>query len=161
MRFKTRRPNRLCLDRAHLCRALSRHPREMDIRRPRIVPIVIAFAAWASACSPVLEMTRPSPTDLSQFQTGAARDSVIEQLGPPLATNAQADGTSCDTYQLYTKGYGVAGKVPVALVETAADVFTVGLAEVVLTPAEGVTRNETHPVTFCYRDGKLSSVASG
>ncbi len=46
-------------------------------------------------------------------------------------------------YQLYTKGYGAEGKVPIVVAEAAADVFTIGLAELGLTPAEGVTRNET------------------
>ncbi len=121
---------------------------------------LISMAAFVGACSPVLEVTRPTPTDLSQFQTGDARDSIIERLGPPLATNVQSDGESCDSYQLYTKGYGAVGKVPIAVAEAAADVFTIGLAEVVMTPAEGVTRNEKHPVTFCYRDGKLSRVTA-
>jgi hypothetical protein len=107
---------------------------------------------WLGACSPVLEATRPTPTDLGQFQTGAARDSVVERLGPPLTSRTEPDGANCDLYQLYTKGYGAGGKIPIAVAEAAADVVTLGLAEVLLTPAEGATRNEKHPVTFCYRD---------
>ena len=115
-------------------------------------------AILLGACSPVLEATRPTPTNLSQFQTGDARDSVVQRLGPPLTTNSAPDGASCDLYQLYTRGYGAGGKAPIMLAETAADVVTLGLAEVILTPTEGVTRNEKHPVTFCYRDGKLLRV---
>ena len=37
----------------------------------------------------------------------------------------------------------------------AADFFTLGLAEVALTPTEGVTKNEKHPVTVCYNGQKL------
>src|SRR5271167_2074695 len=112
------------------------------MRRFNILLVLIPMTALVSACSPVLEVTRPTPTDLSQIQTGDTRDSVIGRLGPPLTTNTEAGGASCDLYQLYTKGYGVEGKVPIAVAETAADVFTLGLAEVVLTPAEGATRNE-------------------
>jgi hypothetical protein len=131
------------------------------MKHSRILLVLIPLAAFAGACSPVLEVTRPTPTDLGQFQTGDSRDSVIGQLGPPLATNPESDGTSCDKYQLYTKGYGAEGKVPIAVAEVAADVFTLGAAELLMTPAEGVTRNEKHPVTFCYRDGKLQSVTGG
>ncbi len=116
------------------------------------------LALLTASCSPVLEATRPTPTDLAQFQAGDSRDSVIERLGAPLTTNNGSDGASCDLYQLYTKGYGAGGKVPIVLAETAADVFTLGMAEAVLTPVEGATRNEKHPVTFCYRDGKLLRV---
>ncbi len=131
------------------------------IRNSAVLPALIAMAILGAACSPVMEVTRPTPTDLTQFQTGDTRDSVIGRLGPPLTTNPESGGASCDLYQLYTKGYGAEGKVPIAVAEAAADVFTLGLAEVVMTPAEGVTRNEKHPVTFCYRDGKLSQVTGG
>ena len=131
------------------------------MRHFAISMVLMAAAGFVGACSPVLEATRPTPTDLSQFQTGDARTSIVDRLGPPLATKTEGDGSSCDLYQLYTKGYGAEGKVPIAVAEAAADFFTIGLAEVVMTPAEGVTRNEKHPVTFCYRDGKLLQVTAG
>jgi hypothetical protein len=34
----------------------------------------------------------------------------------------------------------------------------VKFAEAITTPAEGATENEQHPVTFCYRDGRLLRV---
>ena len=49
-------------------------------------------------------------------------------------------------------------KSPLAVAESAADVFTLGLAEAVLTPTEGVTKNEQHPVTFCYKNNSLVRV---
>jgi hypothetical protein len=77
--------------------------------RPSGIWLFPALAAvLLGACSPVLEATRPTPADLSGFQPGDPRDSVIERLGPPLTTSSEADGTSCDMYQLYTKGYGAA-----------------------------------------------------
>jgi hypothetical protein len=57
---------------------------------------------------------------------------------------------SCDIYHLYTKGPNAAGKAGIALVEGAADVFTLGLAEVVTTPVEAGTKNSLYPVTMCY-----------
>ena len=70
----------------------------------------------------------------------------------------EPDGATCDYYKLYTRGYGAGGKIPIAVGEAAADVFTIGLAEIVLTPTEGVTRNEKHPVAFCYVNQKLVRV---
>ncbi len=65
---------------------------------------------------------------------------------------------SCDVYKLYTRGPGGVGKGVIAAGEGAADVVTLGLAEVIFTPLEAGTRNARHSVTFCYeKDGKLLS----
>lgn len=106
-------------------------------------------------CSVYVEATRPTPTDLDEFQIGQTRDSVLERLGAPLSSAVESNGASCDLYELYTKGYGAGGKIPIAIAEGAADVVTLGLAEVLLTPTEGVTKNEKHPITFCYKEQKL------
>ena len=115
--------------------------------------------AWIHGCSVYMENTRPTPTDLVEFSPGTTRDDVLAKLGAPISSTPQPGGTSCDLYRLYTKGYGETGKIPISVLETAADVFTIGLAEIVLTPAEAMTKNDQHPVDFCYRDQKLVSVA--
>lgn len=112
----------------------------------------------AAGCSVYMEATRPTPVDLSQYEVGETRDSVLERLGSPMSTVAESDGASCDIYELYTRGYGAGGKIPIAVAEGAADLFTLGLAEIVLTPTEGVTKNEKHPVTFCYKDQKIARI---
>jgi hypothetical protein len=131
-------------------------------RRAKVLSFRLAALALAmtalSGCSIAMEANRPTPVDLSQFQPGDTRDSVVEKLGDPVSAKTDASGASCDHYNLYTHGYGAAGKAGVALLEGAADVFTLGAAEVLLSPAEIVTKNETHPVTFCYRDGKLAQI---
>ena len=115
----------------------------------------VSLATCMAACSVVMEATRPTPVDLNYFQTGMTRDQVLDKLGAPDTTAIESDGASCDFYKLYTRGYGAGGKVPIAVAEAAADAFTLGLAEVVLTPTEGVTRNEKHPVQFCYHGQTL------
>jgi len=76
----------------------------------------------------VHESTRPTPVDLNEYQEGMSRDAVLEKLGAPDTSAVEANGMSCDFYKLYTKGYGAGGKIPIALAEGAADVFTLGLA---------------------------------
>jgi len=105
-----------------------------------------------------MEATRPTPIDLEKFHPGDSRTSVMEQLGSPVDTSKGSGGDSCDLYLLYLRGYGTAGKVPIAIVESAADFFTIGLAEIVLSPTEAVTRNEKRPVWFCYQNDALLSV---
>jgi hypothetical protein len=122
------------------------------------IKFALLTLALSASCSVYMEATRPTPVDLSQFQPGQNRDYVLEQLGAPQSTVPESDGASCDYYKLYTRGYGAGGKIPLALVESAADVFTLGLAEAVLTPTEGATKNELHPVTFCYKSNALVRV---
>ncbi len=119
--------------------------------------VVIIMAAWTVAgCSVYMESTRPTPVDLTQFHNGDSRDTIVERLGSPQSSVTESDGANCDLYQLYTHGYGAGGKVPIAVLEGAADVVTLGLAEVLLTPAEAVTKNEQHQVGFCYKGQQLA-----
>ncbi len=122
-----------------------------------IVAVVLVASGLflAAGCSVYMEATRPTPVDLSEYDIGQSRDSVLERLGSPQNTVVESDGASCDLYQLYTKGYGAGGKIPIAVAEGAADFFTLGLAEIVLTPTEGVTKSEKHPIAFCYKDQKI------
>jgi hypothetical protein len=129
----------------------------MKIRRALSFGLVGAAVSLA-ACSPVMESNRPDPIDLKQFTVGEDRIKVITTLGAPMSTVENA-GNSCDVYQLYTHGPGASGKVAIAAGEAVADVFTLGLAEVVFTPVEAGTKNAKHTVTFCYgADTKLVSV---
>jgi hypothetical protein len=107
-------------------------------------------------CSVYMEANRPTPVDLTQFHNGDSRENVLEKIGTPQSSGEDSDGANCDFYRLYTHGYGNGGKVPIALLEGAADVVTLGLAEVLLTPTEAVTKNEEHRITFCYKDQKLT-----
>jgi hypothetical protein len=123
--------------------------------RLRHILLVLCFV---SGCSVFMEATRPTPVDLGKFHPGDSRSSVTQELGSPVTTSKGAGGTSCDLYLLYTKGYGIAAKAPIAVGELAADVFTIGLAEIVLSPTEAATRNEKRTVWFCYQNDALLSV---
>ncbi len=108
-----------------------------------------------NGCSIFMEASRPSPVDLSQFTAGESHQQVLEELGPPAGTLVDSDGAQCDTYHLYTHGYGAATKVAIATGEAAADVFTLCLTELVFTPFEMATENSQHPVVFCYQSDRL------
>jgi hypothetical protein len=114
-----------------------------------------------------MEANRPTPTDLHKFEVGQSRDSVRQRLGPPDDSVVQTDGTNCDRYLLYTKGYGTGGKAGVALLEGAADVLTLGLTEIVLTPTEALTKSRSHiggselPACVCLGLGEGTRLAGG
>jgi hypothetical protein len=105
-------------------------------------------------CAPLMEASRPNPIDLSQFHPGDNRTSIVRILGPPITSDN--DGKKwCDVYHLYTHGPNLARKSGISLLEVGADVFTLGLAEVVTAPLEAATENDRYPVTFCYSQGAL------
>ena len=123
-----------------------------------ILGLSLLASLSAGGCSTVLEATRPDPVDLGEFKRGEARLEVVGEVGAPLSSVKDQD-KSCDVYQLYTRGPGAWGKAGIALVEAGADVLTLGLAEIVETPAEAATRNSLHTVLFCYTaDDKLALV---
>ena len=120
--------------------------------------LALSLALFISGCSPVMEATRPTPVDTSQFAVGERRVQVVESIGAPTA-NVKDRYQSCDVYKLYTRGPGGLCEGVIAASEGAADVVTLGLAEVLFTPLEAGTRNAKHTVTFCYgKDDKLVSL---
>jgi hypothetical protein len=128
------------------------------VRGGPVKPQLFITLLAVCGCSPVFEATRPDPVDLSQFAVGESRVQVIEQIGAPTAQVKDADN-SCDVYKLYTRGPGSVTKGAIAVGEAAADVVTLGLAEVLFTPVEAATRNSKHTVMMCYdKDNKLAAV---
>lgn len=125
--------------------------------------VTLAFAGMISGlagCSTVMEANRPDPVRMSQFHAGDRRFDVLGQIGAPV-TAAQKDSEStCDIYRMYTHGASGARKGAVVAGEAVADVATLGLFEVIATPAEAATKNKLHTVAFCYsKDERLVSIS--
>jgi hypothetical protein len=86
-----------------------------------------------------MESSPPTLVDVDQYQIGQSRDSVLDRLGAPESTASESDGASCDFYRL-------ALERNVAVAQGAPDAAT-WLADHL--------QNETHLVTFCYKDGRI------
>jgi hypothetical protein len=134
-----------------------RIPSRRSYRR-RWIWIVGLLVPWMAGCSPYMEATRPAPVDLEAFKIGDTKDSVETRLGIPGHQMTNPDGEKCDSYLLYTNGLNAWERTPIIVLETAADVFTICLAEILMTPTEMLTKNDKYPVVFCYKDDKLASV---
>jgi hypothetical protein len=130
-------------------------------RTTLVLTLVGILMLAATACSPVMEATRPTPVDVNQFALGESRTQIIGVVGSPISQIKDGD-QFCDVYKLYTRGPGGVEKGAIAAGEAVADVFTLGLTEIIFTPVEAGTRNSKHTVTFCYDDaGKLVSMNDG
>jgi hypothetical protein len=117
-------------------------------------PIVFGMVVVLLAgCSTVMEYNRPAAVYIKRFQLGERRVDVVAKLGEPRMS--LADGAnSCDVYHLVVHSATRGEKAGIILGEAAADFFTVGVAEVALTPAEAASRSKPHTVMFCYSSGE-------
>ncbi len=125
----------------------------------RPINVSVILLCLLAGCSVYMEATRPTPVDLSKFQPGQNRDSVVQQLGVPVTTEASSGGESCDLYELLVTGHGTFRKAATMFVEGATDVI-IPVAELIWTPTQAVTRDQKHPVWFCYESQKLVSVGT-
>jgi hypothetical protein len=96
-----------------------------------------------------METKRPDYTDVSVIQKGTPRYEVTAVFGKPLESY-QKDGKEVDVFQADPNGRSVSTKIVVNTFDTAADVLTLGLWEVVATPAEMLTEHKltTYVVTY-------------
>ena len=125
----------------------------------KLASLVFVATFAVGGCSTVMEANRPDPVSLQKFTVGERRFDVLAQLGPPLVALQKDGDNSCDMYKLYTHGTSGVGKGAIIAGEALADVYTLGLAEIALSPTEAATRNKLHPVIFCYsQDNILVSV---
>jgi hypothetical protein len=117
------------------------------------------LALGLGGCGPILEATRDTPVNLDHVVVGESRVNVMADLGAPTAT-VKSGSNDCDVYKLCTEGPGGAGKGAIAAGEVVADVFTLGLTELIFTPVEAATRGCLHTVMACYGpDNKLASIS--
>jgi hypothetical protein len=113
------------------------------------IALVATTALWLSACSTVMEANRPEGVKLSTYHLGEKRVDVVSTMGAPQSEVRDGD-RSCDVYSVYTSRTNGAQKAAVILGEGAADLFTVGLFEIVATPAQAAAKPSKHTVLMCY-----------
>lgn len=87
------------------------------------------------ACSVHRAANQPPKKDLSLVKAGIPRDLVIAELGGPIASEETPEGRK-EIYQ-FIQGYSAGNRTGRAVFHGAADLFTLGLWEIVGTPIEG------------------------
>ena len=98
--------------------------------------VIIALLFLMSGCSVYMAAHQPTQKNVSLFKVGTSRDALIAEFGVPV-TSGTRDGKKYEIYR-FTQGYSQGAKAARALVEGTADVFTLGVTEVVTTPVEAV-----------------------
>lgn len=88
----------------------------------------------SSGCAVVMASNQPSKKNLSVLNTGISRNHVIAEFGAPVASEYK-DGQRVEIYT-FQQGYSKANKTSRVIWHGLADVASIGLWEVIGTPAE-------------------------
>ncbi|WON74855.1 hypothetical protein [Nitrosospira sp. Is2] len=105
--------------------------------------ITVAFA-WVvlviSGCSVYMAAQQPPKKNISLFSVGTPRDMLLAEFGTPSVSETK-DGRRREIFT-FKQGYSTATRAGRAVFHGVADVFTLGLWEVVGTPTELVFQGE-------------------
>ena len=99
-------------------------------------------------CAVVLAAKQPDAKDLSVLTPGTPRSMVVGELDPPVWSGERA-GAKVEVFA-FVDGYSKATKAARAFFHAAADVFTLGLWEVVGTPTEAIFTGSKMKVEVVY-----------
>ena len=101
---------------------------------------------------------QPSAKNVELFNQGTLRAQLIAEFGAPANTKTRPDGTTCDIFT-FTQGYSGGAKATRAIAHGVADLFTLGLWEVIGTPTEAVFSGDNVSYQACYdKNDKVNSI---
>ncbi len=101
-----------------------------------------------SGCSVFMAAKQPNYKDLTVLEPGNRRADVVAELGAPILTETE-EGKKKDIFA-FTQGYSKGNKAARATFHGIADVFSLGLWEVVGTPTEAVANGREMKVEVFY-----------
>jgi len=106
------------------------------------------LAPSLAGCSVYMAANQPDKKDMGVLKAGTPRSMVLAELGTPVETTTRG-GAKVDLFT-FTQGYSGLEKGGRAVLHGAADVFTLGLWEVVGTPIEGYANGTKVSVEITY-----------
>lgn len=127
------------------------------MKQPIAILCVLLAVLLVQGCSVVMAAKQPDKKNLDLLQVGTQRSLLIAEFGSPVHSETR-DGVQYDIFN-FVQGYGGAAKTGRAVGHAAADVLTLGLWEVVGTPAEGHFDGKEKSYEVAYsEDGTVSNV---
>ena len=107
------------------------------MKRGLIIFVVAVLATVLfQGCSVYMAAKQPEKKNVDVLSVGTPRSLVLAEMGNPVSSESR-DGKLVDIFN-FVQGYSKAAKTGRALFHGVADVFTVGLWEVVATPTEAI-----------------------
>lgn len=102
-----------------------------------LLAILISLSLFLStSCSVYMAAKQPDKKDAELFRIGTRRSMLLAEFGFPIASEVRKDGKKYEIFS-FTQGYSGGAKAGRAVFHGVADVLTLGLWEVIGTPAEG------------------------
>lgn len=98
--------------------------------------VCVSFSLVVSGCSVFMAASQPGKKDLDVLSKGTPRSQVIEELGAPNIMEDDPEGNFCHEAYAFEQGYSGLTKGGRATFHLAADLFTIGLWEIIGTPME-------------------------
>ena len=99
--------------------------------------VVCCLTLFFFNCSVFMAAKQPDKRDLSLFQAGTHRKLLLAEFGLPIVSEIKEDGKRYDIF-IFVQGYSDGAKAGRVLFHGTADILTMGLWEVIGTPAEAV-----------------------
>ncbi len=113
----------------------------------------------ASGCSVYMAANQDDAKEMSIITEGQPRSVMLGEFGQPVSTVNRADGTVEYDVFSFRDGYSGGAKAGRALFHGVADVFTLGLWEVIGTPVEAVANGDQMSYKIFYDEhGEVSNI---
>ena len=96
--------------------------------------LMLALILPVSGCSVFMAAQQPPAKNVELFNVGTARNELLAEFGPPVISE-ENNGKKINMF-VFVQGYNKATKAGRVIFHTAADVFTLGLWEIIGTPTE-------------------------
>jgi len=103
------------------------------MKLPKIL-VILMLTCFICSCSVYMAANQPAKKDMTVLKEGIHQSLVRAELGQPV-WSGEEDGCPCDLYK-FKQGYSKGSKAGRAIFHGLADIFTLGLWEVVGTPVE-------------------------
>lgn len=113
------------------------------------IKVAVCMVAMLSGCSVYMASNQPTAKNLDLLKEGTPRTLLIAEYGVPLETKTVAGSSKCEVFK-FTQGYSSGAKATRAVFHGLADVFTLGLWEVIGTPTESVFTGDFMVYEVCY-----------
>lgn len=121
---------------------------------------VTCLAVLLSGCSVFKASKQPGKKNIELFQEGTPRLHLIAEFGQPVASETDSKGRTCELFS-FVQGYDRSTKIGRAILHGVADVYTLGLWEIVGTPTENAFNGNQMAYQVCYdKDNKVNEVVA-
>ena len=120
--------------------------------KTKLFSIITAFALILplTGCSVFMAAKQPGKLDTSLFKVGTPRGLLLAEFGLPIASETRK-GEKTEIFK-FKQGYSGGAKAGRAVFHGVADVLTLGLWEIVGTPAEGAFDGDEMAYQVSYDD---------